>query len=249
MSLVLGPSLAAILCLASALCAQTVPDADQAWKHFFAWWSQQPVVTRNSLNQYRTPYVEHLKREGLSAAQADTRMKFIESEAFRRPDFSQALYDSRYTTSDTVFNQEPNAFVARIAAGLRPGLALDVQMGQGRNAVHLARTGWSVTGFDISGEGVRVAREAASRGEFKLEAVQADHRAFEYGVAKWDLIVLSYPWIPFSDRAVYEKIIKSLKPGGSIVYEHFLRQTGGAAGHVPIPNQLFSEFGALHILF
>ena len=32
---------------------------------------------------------------------------------------------------------------------LKPGTALDVGMGQGRNALFLARQGWDVTGFDV----------------------------------------------------------------------------------------------------
>jgi 2-polyprenyl-3-methyl-5-hydroxy-6-metoxy-1,4-benzoquinol methylase len=35
----------------------------------------------------------------------------------------------------------------------KPGRALDIGMGQGRNSVFLALKGWDVTGFDISDEG------------------------------------------------------------------------------------------------
>jgi SAM-dependent methyltransferase len=238
--------LAACLCL--SLSAQSAPADEQAWKHFFSWWSRQPAPTRNNLNTYREPYLQLLRIEGLSEQEAERRMEFIRRESFVRPEFTRALYDSRYTSDQPVFNPAPNAFVARIASGLKPGRALDVQMGQGRNALHLARLGWTVSGFDISGEGIRTAREAAARAGVTLDAVQSDHRAYDFGVEKWDLIVLSYPWIPFTDRATYAKILKSLKPGGSLVYEHFLR-TDNTAEHVPYPNQLFREFGELHILF
>jgi SAM-dependent methyltransferase len=232
------------LLAACSILAQSTPNAAQAWDHFFAWWSRQPVEVKSSINAFLVPYGEQLKREGLSGTDAAARVKFIESEVFKRADFSSALYDVRYTAKETVFNQAPNAFVARIAAGLKPGLALDVQMGQGRNAVHLARNGWTVTGFDISAEGVRAAQEAVARAGGKLEAVRSDHRDFDYGVNKWDLIVLSYPWIPFSDRATYDKIIRSLKPGGSLVYEHFAHEDDPAR-----TNEVLRAFSGLHIVF
>ena len=43
----------------------------------------------------------------------------------------------------------------------KPGRALDVGMGEGRNAVFLALKGWDVTGFEISDEGVAIAQRNA----------------------------------------------------------------------------------------
>lgn len=53
-------------------------------------------------------------------------------------------------------------------------------MGQGRNSRYLAEQGWEVTGFDIADEGVRIAREEASRRNLKLNAVVADVDDFDY---------------------------------------------------------------------
>ena len=51
------------------------------------------------------------------------------------------------------FNPAPNKFLVEMVKGRKPGLALDVAMGQGRNALYLASQGWRVTGIDISDEG------------------------------------------------------------------------------------------------
>jgi hypothetical protein len=60
------------------------------------------------------------------------------------------------------FNPQPNKFLAEMVNGRRSGLALDVAMGQGRNALYLASQGWRVTGIDISDEAcVRRARPPA----------------------------------------------------------------------------------------
>ena len=52
-------------------------------------------------------------------------------------------------------------FLAETIKRKKPGTALDIGMGEGRNAIFLAAQGWEVTGFDISDVGVKLAREAA----------------------------------------------------------------------------------------
>ncbi len=50
-----------------------------------------------------------------------------------------------------------NKFLAETVKGRKPGTALDIGMGQGRNSLFLAALGWQVTGFDISEVGVKQA--------------------------------------------------------------------------------------------
>ena len=50
-----------------------------------------------------------------------------------------------------------NKFLAESVKGRKPGKALDIGMGQGRNSLFLAALGWQVTGFDISEVGVKQA--------------------------------------------------------------------------------------------
>ena len=54
-------------------------------------------------------------------------------------------------------------------------------MGQGRNSVFLALKGWDVTGFDVSDEGIMVARKSAERAGVKINTVRETDEAFEYG--------------------------------------------------------------------
>jgi methylase of polypeptide subunit release factors len=46
---------------------------------------------------------------------------------------------------------------------VKPGKALVVGMGQGRNAVFLATKGWDFTGFDIAEGGLKAAHENAAK--------------------------------------------------------------------------------------
>src|SRR5262245_53680580 len=61
-----------------------------------------------------------------------------------------------------------NRFLAEMIKGRKPGKALDIGIGEGRNALFLATQGWEVTGFDISDVGVRLAREAARSEELRV---------------------------------------------------------------------------------
>ena len=90
------------------------------------------------------------------------------------------------------FNVEPNAFLVDVVRDMTPGAALDVGMGQGRNALYLATRGWAVTGFDPSEVGVRQAREAAAKKGLTLTALVQRSQEFDWGTDRWDLIVLTY---------------------------------------------------------
>jgi SAM-dependent methyltransferase len=94
-------------------------------------------------------------------------------------------------------------------------------MGQGRNAVHLAGGGWSVTGFDLSPAGVTAATEAAEACGIPIEADCCASEDFEYGTGIWDLIVMTYALVPVVDPAFAATITRALRPGGVVVIESF----------------------------
>jgi len=119
---------------------------------------------------------------------------------------------------DIGFTHEPNKLLATAVEGLLPGTALDVATGQGRNALYLAAHGWTVTAIDIAEEGLRRARDEAARRHVALDAVQADADAYDYGVARWDLVTLIYAG---DSVARIEKIKPSIRPGGLFVVEYF----------------------------
>src|SRR5438132_5810903 len=107
-------------------------------------------------------------------------------------------WDQLYSASaknNQDFNPEPNGFLVEVVRGLRPGKALDVGMGQGRNALYLAQQGWDVTGFDISEVGVKQALDQAKKLNVKVNALVQRDSEFDFGTERWDLVVLSY--VPF----------------------------------------------------
>ena len=124
------------------------------------------------------------------------------------------------TAPNPSFNTAPNQFLVEMTHGLKPGAALDVGMGQGRNAIFLAQQGWDVTGFDPAGKAVALAERQAARAGVKIKASVQRMEDFDWGAGRWDLIVLSY--VPV--RGFIDRVHAALKPGGVVVIEAFHRE-------------------------
>jgi SAM-dependent methyltransferase len=125
------------------------------------------------------------------------------------------------------FARAPNRLLVETVKGKKPGTALDVAMGQGRNALHLAAAGWKVTGIDISDEGIRIAREEAARRKVALEAVNVNIDEYDFGKSRWDLVTMIYAG---SDAAWIEKIKPALRPGGLFIVEYFAKEPSDSSG-------------------
>ncbi len=132
--------------------------------------------------------------------------------------------------------------------GRPTGTALDVGMGQGRNALFLAQQGWTVTGFDPAEKAVAAAQAQAKALGVTIDTRIEGDETFDFGQNRWDLIVLSY----VSFRDLVPKIVSALKPGGLVVVEGFHRDAtknssiGG--GVVFDTNELLTLFGELRVL-
>lgn len=150
-----------------------------------------------------------------------------------------------FTAQPPNIRTEANAFLVQVAANLKPGEAIDVGMGFGRNALHLARTGWRVTGVDVSDVGVERAREQAERDKLPLTAIRGNALTFDYGRDKWDLVAVMY--MGGIATTLADRLTDALKPGGLLVIEHFLKQTPEERlGY--LPGELPKAFGRLEVL-
>jgi len=126
-------------------------------------------------------------------------------------------WDERYAASELVWSAEPNAFVAAELADLPVGRALDLAAGEGRNAIWLARRGWTVTAADFSqvalDKGRRLASDLADG--TALRWVCADATRWDEPSA-YDLVLLAYLQLPEAERrAAVRAAFASLVPGGT----------------------------------
>jgi len=154
-------------------------------------------------------------------------------------------WDRVFSDPNPVFNTSPNAFLAEVVKGLKPGRALEVGMGQGCNSVYLARLGWEVCGFDISERGMEVARKSAAAAGVTITTIKASLEDFDYGSGEWDLIVGTYVGVAWLEAAA-----KGLKPGGHVIVEGYSQHPRAPAGAAFGPNEVLRLFMArdLHVI-
>ena len=83
-------------------------------------------------------------------------------------------WNQRYSGTELIWTAQPNRFLVAEAEDLPPGRALDLACGEGRNAVWLARRGWSVTGVDFAGVGLAKAARLAEEAGVEAEWDESD---------------------------------------------------------------------------
>lgn len=129
-------------------------------------------------------------------------------------------WNRRYATKELIWTGKANQFLAAEAEHLRPGRALDLASGEGRNAVWLAERGWTVRAVDFSdlaiGKAERLAadRNVAEKIDFRV----ADLRGYEPEVHGFDLVALIYLQIPQAELApILARAARAVAPGGTLL--------------------------------
>jgi SAM-dependent methyltransferase len=114
----------------------------------------------------------------------------------------------------------PNPFLEEIADDLRPGLAIDLGCGTGRDAVYLASMGWRVRAIDVLPDAIERARALESQypgiaGRIAWEVADLAQGLESPGRA--DLVTMFF----FLNRGALRAAAAVLAPGGSVVLETF----------------------------
>ena len=167
-----------------------------------------------------------------------------------RDDAWPLIFDNIFTSRTPNFSTAPSPLLMAAVQGRPAGTALDIGMGQGRNAVALAKQGWTVTGIDISDEGLAVAKANASLAGVTLTAVHATDAQFDYGHNRWDLIAVIYGPGSTADERFVQRLSDALKPGGLVVVESFASPRS-AARRRPVdidPADLLRAFAGFRLL-
>jgi SAM-dependent methyltransferase len=166
-----------------------------------------------------------------------------QSPAARARDF----WNKEFAEGKALLHKGPSALLVAAVKGRKPGTALDIGMGQGRNAVYLAELGWAVTGVDLSDVAVDQAKANASAKGVTLNAVVSDLDAFDFGKERWDLITSFYmhAWHRRSATDVPTRIFEALKPGGLLVIEGFAEPPNQAGFQTEVLAKQFSRMRIL----
>ena len=149
----------------------------------------------------------------------------------------------------------PSRFLVAEVADLRPGTALDLACGAGRNAVWLVGQGWRVTAVDFSGVALRMARSLAAERAVDAEWIEADVVAWTPPARAYDLVCVFYLQLPASERpSALAHAAAAVRPGGTllVVGHDLLNLTEGWGGPTQpdvlfTPDDVVAEIGDLRI--
>jgi SAM-dependent methyltransferase len=144
-------------------------------------------------------------------------------------------WDERYREQELVWSAGPNEFVERETADLRPGRALDLAAGEGRNAIWLASRGWTVEAVEFSAVAIDKGRRLAEHAGVDVDWTLADLTA-RPDLAPADLVLLAYLHLPqpHADE-VLRHAATLLRPGGVLlVVGHARRNLIDGYGGPPV---------------
>lgn len=158
-------------------------------------------------------------------------------------------WDSKYQVDDYITGKKPCDWLKNSAGFLTgDGKALDIAMGEGRNAVFVASLGYDVLGVDISEAGIRKAQALAKKKKVRIKTLLVDLDDYDLPEKTYDLILC----FNFLDRRMFPAIRRALKPRGLIFYETFtidhLKHSSFKREWVLEHNELLREFGEFRVL-
>ncbi|HET7154102.1 MAG TPA: class I SAM-dependent methyltransferase [Hyphomicrobiaceae bacterium] len=230
----------------SPLAPTATAEEVQTYEAFRSWITGQPADVQNANDDVVfARYAAALRAQGKSERDATATIASLKAIGDRA---EIERWNRILTAPKPAFNTSPNAFLVAVTKGLKPGRSLDVGMGQGRNTIYLAQQGWDSVGLDPAERAVAAAREQATKLGLKITTHVARAEDFDWGEARWDLIVLSY----VGAREYAANVFRALRPGGMVVVEGFHRDAtktrpiGG--GVVFDTNELLQLFAPLRVV-
>ena len=150
------------------------------------------------------------------------------------------FWNARYGEPGFAYGDQPNDFLRERAQRLPPGQALCLAEGEGRNAVHLAELGHTVTAQDISPVGLAKAERLAAARGVSITTLCCDLVDFQPEPRSTDLVVAIWMHLPEALRSeVHRRAAAALRPGGHLILEaHTPRQLALGTGGPRLPGLL-----------
>jgi tellurite methyltransferase len=137
----------------------------------------------------------------------------------KKPRFNKkGKWDAKFSQQTYVYGKAPARFLAEnydfIPANSK---VLDIGVGEGRNAIFLAKKGHEVVGIDISSVAIKKSQMLAKENGVRIETILGTIDKYEFKPNSFDAIICFY----LVDRELNKKIVSWLKPGGLLIYEAY----------------------------
>lgn len=179
---------------------------------------------------------------------------FLLSQAVFSGEEERKRWNKRYTAEEHRYGKEPIDLLKDNIHVLTKGKALVLAMGEGRNALFLARNGFDVDGCDISDVAVEKCKAFARENNIKINVFTADLERYEIPADRYELITCIY----YTQRGLIPQIKAGLKKGGMVLIETYSIDQLQYGDDAPGPknpeyllkrNELLDLFRDFHILF
>lgn len=135
-------------------------------------------------------------------------------------DEDRSVWDSFYKNKSFIFGKDPVSFLKDNIHLIPKGKAFVPAMGEGRNAIFLAKNGFDVDGNDLSEVAIDKALNEARAQKVPLKTIVGDLNQYKYPTSYYDFILVSL----FYQRSLAANFKKAVKKGGYIMF--FLRRQG-----------------------
>jgi len=159
-------------------------------------------------------------------------------------------WDERYRLRERAeddLDAAPTPLVVAAAGNLKPGKALDLACGAGRNALWLAEHGWDVTAVDGAATAIEILRNRALERGLKINAAVTDLEEGDFVIepSRWDLIAMCY----YLQRNLFEPAKQGVVPGGVVISIVHITEPGEEpTAHRLRPGELEKYFAGWEIL-
>lgn len=164
--------------------------------------------------QSRAPASRPESKNGISNRTFQNDHAAFEAITGESADKDKTVWDSFYKKKSFIYGKDPVGFLKSNIHRIPPGKAFVPAMGEGRNAIYLAKNGFEVEGNDISEVAVDKALAEAKRNQVKIKTNTLDLHNYPYHQRTFDFILVSL----FYDPELIPKFNKSLKSGGWIMF-------------------------------
>lgn len=109
-------------------------------------------------------------------------------------------------------NLKPNLLLAKFLSRVPKGRALDLGIGQGKNALYLAQNGFEVEAIDINEQNLKKIAEASKNSGFSIKTKLINIKNFDFRPDNYTLI-LAISSLIFFKKSEFKKIINKIKKG------------------------------------
>ena len=139
--------------------------------------------------------------------------------------FSKALerWNERFSVDNYLFGKNPNHYLVAQKSRLKPGKALMIADGVGRNSVWLAQQGIEVDAFDFSPVAIEKAKRLATENGVQINFTCSDWQSFPWKDQSYDYVVGIF--FQFADPVervqLFSHMDQTLKSGGLMMIQGY----------------------------